>query len=85
MFLGLRCAQDDASDITAALSPVLRSHRFLDAEAFTARLDNDQALKRRRGAQTEALTGRGIEQEVIIKFCRFHSLQVWVLGLDEKG
>lgn len=65
MFLGLRCAQDDASDITAALSPVLRTHRFLDAEAFTARLDNDQALKRRRGAQTEALTGRGIEQEVV--------------------
>lgn len=67
MFLGLRCAQDDASDITAALSPVLRSHRFLDAEAFTARLDNDQALKRRRVAQSEALTGRRIEQEVIIK------------------
>ncbi len=56
-FVGLHVPEDEANEMVQMLQPILKSHKFLDAEQFATRVAGDAALKKRRLNQSEALTG----------------------------
>lgn len=56
-FVGFHVPEDEANEIVPMLQPVLKSHKFLDAEQFATRVAGDAALKKRRLNQSDSLTG----------------------------